>query len=34
MAAGIFLLVTIPLTRYTDRTLRKSIDRQNAQGLA
>ncbi len=34
MAACIFLLVTIPLTRYTDRTLRKSIERQNAQGQA
>ena len=34
MAAIVFLLVTIPLTRYTDRTLRKSIERQNAQGLA
>lgn len=34
MAAIIFLLVTIPLTRFTDRTLRKSIERQNAQGNA
>lgn len=34
MAAGLFLLITIPLTRYTDRTLRKSIERQNSQGLA
>ena len=34
MAAIVFLLVTIPLTRYTDRTLRKSIERQNAQGQA
>lgn len=31
MAAIVFLLVTIPLTRFTDRTLRKSIERQNAQ---
>lgn len=34
MAAIVFLLVTIPLTRFTDRTLRKSIERQNAQGQA
>lgn len=34
MAAILFLLITIPLTRYTDRTLRKSIERQNAQGMA
>ena len=34
MAALVFLVVTIPLTRYTDRTLRKSIERQNAQGQA
>ncbi|CAB4715214.1 unannotated protein [freshwater metagenome] len=34
MAALVFLIVTIPLTRYTDRTLRKSIERQNAQGQA
>jgi len=34
MAAIIFLLITIPLTRFTDRTLRKSIERQNAQGNA
>lgn len=34
MAAMIFLLVTIPLTRFTDRTLRRSIERQNAQGNA
>lgn len=34
MAAIVFLLVTIPLTRFTDRTLRKSIERQNAQGNA
>lgn len=34
MGALVFLVVTIPLTRFTDRTLRKSIERQNAQGLA
>lgn len=34
MAAIIFLCITIPLTRLTDRTLRKSIEQQNAQGLA
>ena len=34
MAALIFLCITIPLTRLTDRTLRKSIEQQNAQGLA
>lgn len=34
IAALIFLSVTIPLTRFTDRTLRKSIERQNAQGNA
>ncbi len=34
MAAIIFLAITIPLTRFTDRTLRKSIEQQNAQGLA
>ena len=34
MAAIIFLLVTIPLTRFTDRTLRRSIERQNATGVA
>ncbi len=34
MAAIVFLLITIPLTRFTDRTLRKSIERQNAQGNA
>jgi hypothetical protein len=27
-------MITIPLTRFTDRTLRKSIEQQNAQGLA
>ena len=34
MAAIVFLIITIPLTRFTDRTLRKSIERQNAQGNA
>jgi len=34
MAAGLFLLVTIPLTRLTDHTMRKAMERQNAQGLA
>ena len=34
MAALIFLAVTIPLTRATDRLLRKSLERQNAQGQA
>lgn len=34
MAAIVFLLITIPLTRFTDRTLRRSIERQNAQGNA
>jgi polar amino acid transport system permease protein len=34
MAAMLFLAVTVPLTRYTDRILRKSMDRQNAQGTA
>jgi polar amino acid transport system permease protein len=33
-AAILFLLITIPLTRYTDRALAKSITRQNAQGAA
>ena len=33
-AAILFLLITIPLTRYTDRVLAKSIKRQNAQGAA
>lgn len=32
MAAIIFLLITIPLTRFTDKTLRNSIERQNSQG--
>jgi polar amino acid transport system permease protein len=34
MAAIVFLLITIPLTRFTDRTIRVSIEKQNAQGLA
>lgn len=34
IAALVFLAITIPLTRFTDRTLRKSIEQQNAQGLA
>ena len=34
MAAIVFLLVTIPLTRFTDRAMRRAIERQNAQGLA
>jgi len=34
MAAIVFLAITIPLTRFTDRSLRKSIEQQNAQGLA
>jgi len=33
IAALVFLAITIPLTRFTDRTLRKSIEQQNAQGL-
>lgn len=33
-AAVLFLCITIPLTRFTDRTLRKSMSAQNAQGLA
>ena len=33
MAALLFLAVTIPLTRFTDRILRRSMERQNAQGL-
>ena len=34
IAAIVFLVVTIPLTRFTDRAMRRSIERQNAQGLA
>lgn len=33
-AAVLFLLITIPLTRYTDYVLHKTITRQNAQGAA
>ena len=34
VSAILFLLITIPLTRYTDFVLLKSIDKQNAQGSA
>ena len=34
MAALVFLAITIPLTRATDRMLRRSLERQNAQGQA
>ncbi len=34
VASVLFLCITIPLTRYTDRTLLRSIARQNAQGAA
>lgn len=34
IAAILFLFITIPLTRYTDRVLQRSIERQNAQGSA
>ena len=34
VAAILFLLITIPLTRDTDRVLARSIKRQNAQGAA
>jgi polar amino acid transport system permease protein len=34
MAACVFLAVTIPLTRATDRMLRRTLERQNAQGQA
>jgi polar amino acid transport system permease protein len=33
-AAVLFLCITIPLTRFTDRTLRRSLEAQNAQGRA
>ena len=33
-AAVLFLCITIPLTRFTDRTLRKSMAAQNAEGQA
>ena len=32
ISALLFLLITIPLTRYTDHVLLKTIERQNAQG--
>jgi len=32
VAAILFLLITVPLTRYTDYMLARSIERQNAQG--
>lgn len=34
VASLLFLLLTIPLTRYTDQVLVRSINRQNAQGMA
>lgn len=34
ISAILFLLITIPLTRYTDRVLKRSIEKQNAQGKA
>lgn len=34
IAAILFLFITIPLTRYTDRALQRSISKQNAQGSA
>ena len=34
VSALLFLLITVPLTRYTDRVLARSIERQNAQGVA
>jgi polar amino acid transport system permease protein len=34
VAALLFLVVTVPLTRFTDRVLARSIARQNAQGVA
>jgi len=34
VSAVLFLLITIPLTRYTDYVLMKSINKQNAQGAA
>ena len=34
IAAIIFLAITIPLTRLTDRSLRRSLERENAQGQA
>ena len=34
VASILFLIVTIPLTRITDRVLARAIARQNAQGTA
>jgi len=34
VAAILFLVITVPLTRYTDRVLQRSIGKQNAQGAA
>ncbi len=34
VAAILFLMITVPLTRYTDRVLQRSIGKQNAQGVA
>jgi polar amino acid transport system permease protein len=34
VAAVLFLIITIPLTRFTDRVLARSIARQNASGTA
>jgi polar amino acid transport system permease protein len=33
VAAVLFLLVTIPMTRYTDRVIRSRTDRQSAEGV-
>ena len=33
VAAILFLLVTIPMTRYTDRVIRRRTDRQSAEGV-
>jgi len=32
IAAALFLLITIPLTRYTDRAIRKRMNSQNSEG--
>ena len=34
VAAVLFLCITIPLTRYTDRVMNRALNRQNAQGAA
>jgi polar amino acid transport system permease protein len=34
VAAILFLILTVPLTRFTDHVLARSIARQNAQGTA